>query len=187
MAPLGRVRQQQLLREAEGYLELISFFPEQITLDPPHRVCLTDRALDCLRQVHGHWSERAKLLYLKGQAYRISDRLDRAVEALERSYLLDSRNIQTCLALGWCYKRLKRLDDAIESLRSALVIDPNSALAHYNLACYFSLAGRVKPAVHHLAAALEIDGSFRDSIAGETDFDPIRDDPAFVEAISQVA
>jgi tetratricopeptide (TPR) repeat protein len=83
------------------------------------------------------------------------------------------------MALGWCYKRVGDMPKAIESLERALVIEPGEAILHYNLACYWSLARDRRQALRHLARALKIDGNFRELIADEPDFDPIRDDPLF--------
>jgi hypothetical protein len=49
----------------------------------------------------------------------------------------------------------------------------------YNLACCESLAGRTDDAVAHLRAVIEHRESSRAFAAGDSDFDPIRDDPAF--------
>ena len=53
------------------------------------------------------------------------------------------------------------------------------AVVHYNLACYYSLAGDKEEALSWLARAIRLDASFRDQVAKESDFDPIRNDPDF--------
>lgn len=88
--------------------------------------------------------------------------------------------------LGWCYKRTGKLDRAIESLEEALAAEPNDALVHYNLACYWSLAKNKRQALSYLARAFKLQDEFRGLVAEETDFDPIRNDPAF-QALLRVA
>ncbi|MEN0111593.1 MAG: hypothetical protein AAF805_12810, partial [Planctomycetota bacterium] len=82
-------------------------------------------------------------------------------------------------ALGWCYKRAGSLADAIASLESALRFTPDDALLSYNLACYYSLAGRRLDALRRLKRSFDLDPQFRQLVANESDFDPMRADPAF--------
>ena len=54
----------------------------------------------------------------------------------------------------------------------------------YNVACCESLAGRTEDATEHLRLAIERSERFRSFAAGDSDFDPIRDEPAFKELVS---
>ena len=53
----------------------------------------------------------------------------------------------------------------------------------YNLACCESLAGRRADAIEHLRLAIDRSERIRSFAAGDSDFDPIRDDPAFKELV----
>ncbi len=53
----------------------------------------------------------------------------------------------------------------------------------YNVACCESLAGRKADAIEHLRLAIELSGRSGSLAANDSDFDPIRDDPAFKELI----
>ncbi|MGZ4335145.1 MAG: TPR end-of-group domain-containing protein [Gaiellaceae bacterium] len=53
----------------------------------------------------------------------------------------------------------------------------------YNLACCESLAGRPTDAVEHLRQAIEVSEDFRGMAKSDSDFDPIRDEPAFEELV----
>ena len=57
----------------------------------------------------------------------------------------------------------------------------------YNLACCESLTGRTADAIDHLRLALDHAGSYRERVRwlviNDSDFDPIRDEPAFRELI----
>ena len=53
----------------------------------------------------------------------------------------------------------------------------------YNLACCESLAGHKEDAIGHLRAAIELRASLRDLAKDDTDFDPLRDEPAFRELV----
>jgi tetratricopeptide (TPR) repeat protein len=53
----------------------------------------------------------------------------------------------------------------------------------YNLACVESLAGRTSDAIEHLRLAVERSETSRAYAREDSDFDPIRDEPAFKELI----
>lgn len=53
----------------------------------------------------------------------------------------------------------------------------------YNLACVESLAGQTSDAVEHLGRAIELWDGCRGMAEDDSDFDPIRDDPAFQELV----
>ena len=181
-----RLRRKQLLREAEGYLDLATVFADRWPLPVQLRDGLAQRALNTLGQLSSTSGCRATVAYLRGQALRIMERHEDAITALERSAELDPSNIHIWLALGWCYKRTGRLDMAIQSLEEALSIDANQAIVYYNLACYWSLAHNAKHALDYLGRAFEMDPAYRRLVAQERDFDPIRAEPRFLELTSAV-
>ncbi len=186
-----RVRRRQLLREVEGYLDLImlpSAEPAVSDLNGGQnaRNRLAMRSLEILRELDregGTWRQ-SHLLYLMGQTYRVMHRYAEAIGPLEEAAHIAPSDAHIRLALAWCYKRVKRLDRAIETLEAALQVEPDSAIVHYNLACYWSLARNTHLATRYIASALDLDGNYRDLIADEPDFDPIRNDPDFQQAIS---
>jgi hypothetical protein len=53
----------------------------------------------------------------------------------------------------------------------------------YNLACCEALAGRTDDAIAHLRMAIERAERFRPYASGDSDFDAIRDEPAFKELV----
>jgi len=182
----SRLRRQQLLREAEGYLELMVGISDLATLNQALRDRLGEKALLALSRLEPASGQRAQACYLKGQIFRSMERYAEAVEPLKQSLEFDHENIHVWLALGWCYKRIHRLDQAIQSLEEALEIDPAEAIVHYNLACYWSLARNVKLAVMYLAQAFELDPNYRDRVPVESDFDPVRNDPHFLALTSVI-
>jgi len=94
--------------------------------------------------------------------------------------------IELYISLAWCHKRSGRLDLAIETLEEALEVDPTEALLYYNLACYWSLAGRKAKVLKLLSKAFYLDGAYRDLVEEESDFDPLRNDPDFIELTSVI-
>ena len=52
---------------------------------------------------------------------------------------------------------------------------------YYNVACCESLAGRTEDAIEHLRQAIDMWDGCREMAKQDSDFDPIRDEPAFNE------
>jgi tetratricopeptide (TPR) repeat protein len=180
MSDPNRIRRQQILREAEGYLDLITVFGEKMPCRPDVRDTLAGRVLSTLDRVENPGGLKAHILFLRGQALRAMDRFVEAVPLLREAAEYEPQNVHIRLSLAWCYKRCRRLDLAIQALEEALEADASHAIVHYNLACYWSLAGNVKLAVTYLAQAFDMEPEYRDLIHSEHDFDPIRNHPHFL-------
>ena len=73
--------------------------------------------------------------------------------------------------------------EAADRGRELIEAHPEYAGPLYNLACCESLAGRTAEAIEHLRLAIERFDQFRSYAAKDSDFDPIRDEPAFKELI----
>ena len=180
-------RRQQLLREAEGYLDLAFAGGEQLVLADEIRDALAQRTLETLERLRSAGAYAVELAYLRGQALRTLRRHHEAIEFLAEAADLDPDNVHTWLALGWCQKRVGRLDLAIEALERAMESENGrQPIIYYNLACYWSLASNVQLALAYLTRALDLDPSFRDLVDTEPDFDPIRKDPRFLELTSVI-
>ena len=179
MSDSHRIRRQQILREAEGYLDLITVFGERMPCRPDVRNRLAERVLATLERIENPGGMKGHVLFLRGQALRAKEQFVEAVPPLREAAEFEPQNIHIRLALAWCYKRCRRLDLAIQTLEEALEADPAYAIVHYNLACYWSLAGNVKLAVAYLSQAIELEPNYRDLVNTEHDFDPIREHPHF--------
>jgi tetratricopeptide (TPR) repeat protein len=73
--------------------------------------------------------------------------------------------------------------EAADRGRELVEAHPQYAVPLYNLACCESLAGRTTDAVEHLRQAINLSEQFRSYAKDDSDFDPIRDEPAFKELI----
>ena len=67
--------------------------------------------------------------------------------------------------------------------RELLDAHPDLGLLFYNTACCESLAGQPDEAVAHLARAIELWDGCRGLAQEDSDFDPLRGDPGFVELV----
>jgi tetratricopeptide (TPR) repeat protein len=73
--------------------------------------------------------------------------------------------------------------EAADRLRVLVEAHPQYADPFYNLACCQSLAGRTTDAVDHLRRAINMSERLRAYAKDDSDFDPIRDEPAFKELV----
>jgi tetratricopeptide (TPR) repeat protein len=74
--------------------------------------------------------------------------------------------------------------EAADRGRELIEAHPEYAGPLYNLACCESLAGRTAEAIEHLRLAIARAERFRSLATEDSDFDPIRDEPAFKELVS---
>ena len=77
--------------------------------------------------------------------------------------------------------------EAADRGREVIEAHPEYPVPLYNLACCESLAGRPAEAIAHLRLAIARSERFRELATEDSDFDPIRDEPAFRELLSSGA
>jgi tetratricopeptide (TPR) repeat protein len=93
---------------------------------------------------------------------------------------------------GWTFfviadarRREGRLDEAREAIRELLALHPDTWGAPYNAACFEALAGNADAAFEYLRRAQALDPeAIKEYLAGDSDLDPIRDDPRFQELLA---
>jgi tetratricopeptide (TPR) repeat protein len=74
--------------------------------------------------------------------------------------------------------------EAADRGRELLAGDPPYADLFYNVACCESLAGQKEEAIAHVRRAVELSERTRAFLEGDSDLDPIRQDPAFKRLLS---
>jgi len=80
--------------------------------------------------------------------------------------------------------REQRYAEAADVLREAVQRFPDSAGLFYNLACFDSMAGAEPAAVAaSLSRSIELFPGFRDYAREDSDFEPVRNEPAFEELL----
>ena len=73
--------------------------------------------------------------------------------------------------------------EAADRGREIAEANPQYAGLFYNLACAESLAGRTDDAIEHLGRAIELSERFRAFAKGDSDFDPVRNEPGFKQLV----
>jgi tetratricopeptide (TPR) repeat protein len=168
------------VQEAEGYIDLAMCLADMWSLDDQHRGRLAKRAICTLDLLDTEQMDHPRVLYLRGQAYRLMHRYQNALPPLQRASELEPENVHINLAIGWCFKRIGRIDLAIQALEEALEVRGDQGILHYNLACYWSLARNLGLALSHLSIAFDLEPNYRDMAINEQDFDGLRDHPEFM-------
>ena len=74
-------------------------------------------------------------------------------------------------------------DQVIERGRELIDANPGYSLLFYNVACCESLSGQKTEALEHVRRAIELSEQFRNYAKNDSDFDAIRDEPAFKELV----
>jgi hypothetical protein len=78
----------------------------------------------------------------------------------------------------------RRYADALEAVRGGLAHVPDHPGLNYNYACFAALAGDTADETFvHLRRAVELHPAFREQARKDDDFDGVRDDPRFEEAL----
>jgi hypothetical protein len=78
----------------------------------------------------------------------------------------------------------QRYDDALAAVREGLEHSPDHPGLLYNYACFASISGNASDETFaQLRRAIELSPQFRDQAKGDSDFDAVRDDPRFEEAV----
>jgi tetratricopeptide (TPR) repeat protein len=78
-------------------------------------------------------------------------------------------------------------EEAIARGRELIEANPEYGVPLYNLACCESLAGRTTDAIEHLRRAIDRLERLRAYAKGDSDFDPVRSEPAFQELVGEQA
>jgi len=74
--------------------------------------------------------------------------------------------------------------EVADRLGALVAAAPQYPMLFFNLACCESRVGRRRDALGHLRHAIEMSEEFRDSAKADPDLDPIRDEPAFKQMVS---
>jgi hypothetical protein len=74
--------------------------------------------------------------------------------------------------------------EVADRLHALVAAAPQYPMLFFNLACCESLCGRTSEALDHLRHAIAMSEEFRAAAKDDSDLDPIRDEPAFTQLVS---
>ena len=157
------------LENLERYEEAIAAYDEAIKLKADYIEAIFNKAI--LLKKLGHQdigNQQFHLIIETCQQYKNKD-----------NQTIDFWNVYaaslTCLG---------QYEEVEQILQKALAINPNHPNTNYNLACYYAIQDNIPLAVEYLAKAIQLRPSDREQAKKDSDFDKIRQDPRFIELIS---
>ncbi len=103
---------------------------------------------------------------------------DHATPIAELRRIFDLWKVQALIQEGYRLVEGGRFDGALDAGRQAVALDATGE-SHYHLACYLSRAGKPAEAMATLVEAVQRDAALGPRAAGDPDFTPLREDPAF--------
>lgn len=112
--------------------------------------------------------------------YRKADRMDAAVIEVLEALELNPEGPVTHYNYGVILDVLGNHKEARTRYEKVLELDPSLPAPHYNLACSYAREGDLTKALPYLERAISLDEAFRKDAAKDPDFDPVREEEAFV-------
>ena len=96
---------------------------------------------------------------------------------------MNTENADECYYRAVILSNEGRAEEAVALLDRALVQDPTSVRVLYARACAWALQKNAERAVSDLRSAIAVDPTIRFQAVNDSDFEPIREEPAFIDVI----
>ncbi|MEO5350189.1 MAG: tetratricopeptide repeat protein [Magnetococcus sp. YQC-3] len=159
-----------LFMQDEKYAEVVEMASQGLVMDPDHGRLRFNRAValdklnrwpeaeqDLLFYVKQNPNDANALNYLGYTWTERNERLDEAVNLLERALLLSPGDGFITDSMGWVLFRLNRLDESLLRMREAVRLEPKDATIHEHLGDVLRAMGKTEEAVNVWKKALELD------------------------------
>lgn len=170
MVLLPASKQNRYFNAAEGYLMLE----------------MAEQALRELSHIGSTERDSEKYYCLLGQAQQMAQQYKEALEAFQRAYEKDPKNLTTLMGMAWCYKRTDQIPLAVLIMEEAYQNHAEEPIVLYNLSCYFALVGDKANAISWLGRSLRMEPELKNLIDEESDFDSLRNDKDFQFVVESV-
>jgi len=92
-----------------------------------------------------------------GKMYRSQQKIDKAIDAYEKSVKINPRQFQIYLELGDLYAGKGEIDKSIKAYKRVTELEPGFFVAHGNLAELYGLVGMYDEAIAHAKKAVELE------------------------------
>lgn len=118
---------------------------------------------------------------MMADAYLKQNRVNLAIDHLQKIVDYESRNVVALNNLGMAYMRIQQFERSLKIFQSVIYHDPLNSVAHYNLAVCYAQTFKPKSAVEVLEKSVKQFGSgFVKTWLTAEDFNPIRNSPEFI-------
>jgi Flp pilus assembly protein TadD len=130
--------------------------------------------------------ENMRALTILGRILFVKEEYGQAEDVFRRQLELEPDNSTALNNLGSTLVRLNKLSEAINYTARSYELSPDSPEIMLNLAGLYSMTGDKKNAVALLRKVYKIIGSAMITLSSDESFDNIRNDPEFIELMTQV-
>jgi predicted Zn-dependent protease len=154
------MRFDQIIRMAEGYLELGMF----------------DDALDHLDQLDTEFQDQFPVLRMRVDILLRKQDWKEALRLTLRICSIHSDQPYGYVHAAFCLHELGRTAEAKQALLDGPASLLDEAVYYYNLACYDTVLGNLEQAKVYLHASFRLDKSFRELAKSDPDLKQIRDE-----------
>lgn len=112
--------------------------------------------------------------------------IEEAIRRAERFIKYGPKLARPWNMVAFAYLLLGKRDEAIKAADTAFEIEPEMPSTLYNLACFYTKAGELERAIELLQSACEQGFGFAQWLRGDSDLDPIRDDPRVQDLLAKM-
>ncbi len=145
-----------------------------------------DEAIERLKRSVAIDSENPDAAIYLANSYLVKGDLSQAERYFKKTLEIMPHNIEAHNNLGFIYKGQRRYDEAAEHFKEAIRIGTESYMPFFNLASVYALSGDAEKALKWLSRGRRyMNRRVVESIREHADFDSIRDDPRFGEALGR--
>jgi adenylate cyclase len=120
---------------------------------------------------------------LKNEAKRANQR---ALEVVRNHIDLNPDDARALYLGAWSLIKANKREEALDWVEMAVTLDPKEISILYNAACVYSLLGKFEIAINFLEKAFEAGFASAEWIENDSDFDPIRNHPRFLNALKKI-
>lgn len=130
-------------------------------------------------QAEGNVSAQIKEYFAAALDAHETEKNDAVIQNCNKLIELDPNNVSFRLMRADGYYKLKNYELAFQDLDTVLLLNPKNELALYNKACVFSLQNKQSEALQLLRQLCYMDGSWKEPVSQDKDFDVIKNTAAF--------
>ena len=124
-----------------------------------------------------------KLLNSKGYILIIKNEIEDAIQCLDKSISIDTKNAETYYFKGKAFHRIKNFDKAIECFNIAVDIKPDY-FSYYDMACAYSMLGDEEKAIESFKHAITFDkGGCIEHSKSDIDLENLKTNPEFTKLL----
>jgi tetratricopeptide (TPR) repeat protein len=117
--------------------------------------------------------------------YRIEKKWDKALEYAHTAIEMDKDNPVPLFNYGVILDNMGNRAEAQKVYLKVLEVDAELPAPYYNIACHYARNKEPQEAMNHLAIAIKLGPEFYEESKADSDFDGIRNTPAFIDFMNQ--